>query len=213
MKITRHRALAPLALVAALTLTACNQGQTAEFEAEPQQNTAQEQPAQQETTHEETTEQESTEDDLTAQSAAAAGVNPVTVPDAVATVTVPARVERDPEATLDVSIHSLTREGKTLVGVFSFTLDSSADDGSIWLYHLLGNTSWRPHLIDTENLARHDVLSSTGINAVTDSQGSTYLRPGHTTYAYAAFASPPEGVSSMMASLIDGTQAVEVPIQ
>lgn len=229
MTTTRHRVLAPLTLAAALALTACNQGGQAEFESGDQPS-ANEQaaPAATEDDTADAQDDAAGEDASAAETDAAeedgeaggqdasspAGVNPATVPDAIATVTVPARVNRDKDATLDVSIHSLTREGKTVMGVFSFTLNSTADDdGRLWLYDVLGSQSWAPHFIDTQNLARHDVLRKGSTKAITDSQGSTYVRPGQTLYGYAAFAAPPEDVTSVMVSLTDGTQAVEVPIQ
>lgn len=220
MKKTRQTRLVPVALAAALVLSAC-QGETAQFEDGTQESPVAAQPAQDPAGGTDDAPEEATDDageeatdDVTARSAAAAGVDPATVGPAVATGTVPVKVSGDPDATMDVSIHSLTREGKTVVGIFSFTVSSKATDAEPeWLYDYLGSQSWRPHLIDTVNLTRHDVLREGTTVAMTDSQGSNYFRPGQTVYGYAAFAAPPEDVDSMLVSLVEGAPSAEVPLQ
>lgn len=226
-KTTLRRSLVPLTLAAALALSACSEGETASFETTSAQSAADAEPAQdgaddetgdgeaaaQDTATDDTAD-DAEETDVTAQSAAAAGVDPATVGPALATGTVPVEVDGDPEATMDVSIHSLTREGSTLIGIFSFTVSSTATDAEPeWLYDYLGQQSWRPHLIDTVNLTRHDVLVEAGAWAKTDSQGSNFFRPGQTVYGYAAFAAPPEDVDTMLVNLIEGAPAAEVPLQ
>lgn len=226
---TFTRSAAPLALVAALTLTGCSQGEDATFDQDAQ-GQEQEQQAQGEQTQDQpaggstagagtdTTESEDTTDsgDVTADSAAAAGVDPAELGEPIATVTRPAEVEGDPDATMEVSLYSLERDGQALIGIFSFTVSSDATNAEPkWLYRYLRDTSWNPHLIDTVNLTRHDVLSAGGAKlASTDSQGSTYFRPGQTLYAYAAFAPPPADVTTMTVQLVDGTVPVQgVPVR
>lgn len=214
---------AALTLAAALTLGGCSQGETATFD-EPAEVAAQEggdgaeQSASADTggtsTGTDTDGPDTTEEDDTAgTSAAAAGIDLRELGEPIATTTVPAVVEDDPEATMEVTLHSLTRDGETLTGIFSFRVDSEGgSEQSRWIYHYLGDTAWTPHLIDTADLARHDVLAADGVRAMTDYQGAKF-RPGQTFYAYAAFAAPAAEVETMTVSLVDGAPAVpEVPV-
>lgn len=226
-----RRPLVPLALsmTLALTLSACSQDAPAEFE----DTATQQQSAAEDTTQDTTEDAEGSPDttaeagespdqgdeaqetdDVTSQSAAAAGVDPSTVGEPIATVSVPARVEGDPEATMDVSLYSLTRDGESLIGIYSFTVRSETGaDAPEWIWDYLGGQAWRPHLIDTQNLTRHDVLRQGVTFAMTDYQGVKF-RPGQTLFAYAAFAAPPADVTTMTASLVDGAAAVpEAPVQ
>lgn len=229
MKPALHRPLVPLTLAATLTLalslSACSQDDPAEFEDTTTQAVVEDTAAQEDAAAEDTTDTTDTgdtggddaaeTDDVTQASAAAAGVDPAELGEPLATVTRPARVAGDPDATMDVSLYSLERDGKALVGIFSFTVHSDSTTAEPeWLYDYLSSQSWRPHLIDTTNLTRHDVLGGSGRYAVSDSQGSTYFLPGQTVYGYAAFASPPAEVTTMTVQLIDGTPAIQdVPVQ
>lgn len=234
MKHTLHRPLVPLTtaltLALALSLSACSQDEPAAFEETATQavDTSAE-PAADESSLDDSTETEpeniesavdegdntaDATDDVTEQSASAAGIDPSTLGEPVATVTVPANVQGDNDATMDVSLYSLTRDGETVVGVFSFHVNSeNGDDEARWIYHYLGSQSWNPHLIDTTNLHRHDVLMQSGVRAATDHQGVKF-RPGQTLFAYAAFAAPPADIDTVTVSLVDGGAAVqEVPVQ
>ena len=234
MKPTLHRPLVPLtmALVLGLTVSACSQDEPAVFEtATTQDSVADEaaEPAGEESADDGPTTAgtgsadgsgaaDSTADDasydVTARSAAAAGVDLAAVGDPIGTTTVPAVVEGDNAATMDVSLYSLTRDGETVVAVYSFHVNSETGaDTAKALYHYLGNRRWTPHLIDTTNLTRHDVLAGGTTQAMTDSQRA-HFRPGQTLFAYAAFAAPPEDVDTMTASVVDGGAVVqEVPVQ
>lgn len=142
---------------------------------------------------------------------AAAGVDPSTVGDPIASAEVPAIVKGDPEATMTVNLHSLTRSGETVVGVYSFQVHSTQSDEEhdLWDYFQAG---WHPFLIDTKNLNRHDVMTGDG-PAQTAYQGASF-RPGQTFYAFAVFAAPPADVTTMDASLADGApMATEVPLR
>lgn len=212
------RSAAPLVLAAALALTGCSQGADATFDqgAQGQQaqgEQAQGQPASSSTT--ETGTDTTGSADITQDSATAAGVDPAELGEPIATVTRPATVPNDPDATVEVSLYSLEREGQALIGIFSFTVTSDAPNVEpAWLYDYLDGNSWDPHLIDTVNLNKHDVLSDgVGRTASTDSQRFDLL-PGQTVYAYAAFATPPADITTMTVQLVDGTPAVPgVPVQ
>lgn len=231
MKHALHRPLTPvtMALALALTLSACSQDEPAAFEDTATQAAADddsagaEEPADADTTEESDTaadagsdggDDAAETDEMTEQSAAAAGIDLAELGEPIATTTIPAVVSDDPDATLDVSLYSLVRDGQTVIGTYSFHVssDSEAQEPE-WIYDYLGSTSWTPHLIDTENLARHDVLLQDGVRAMTAYQGAKF-RPGQTFFAYAAFAAPPAEVTTMTASLVDGGAPVrEVPIQ
>lgn len=210
MATTLNRRIAALTLGAGLALTACSQSPEATFEDSATRQSA----AQNTGSAGAAASGGGTETgDVGADSAAAAGIDLTQLGDPIATVTVPAVVDGDPEAKMKIALYSLTRQGETLVGNYSFTLESNADpEKTAWLYDHLGSYSWAPHLIDTVNLTRHDVLGSPGSWAKTDSQASKF-GPGDTLYAYAAFAAPPADVTSMSASLIEGAPAVEVTLR
>lgn len=211
MKNTLHHSLAPLALVAALTLSACS-GEEASFEdTATQPTTGSEDVVAEEAITEDG--EATTEDDVTAQSAAAAGVDLTDLGEPVGTATIPAIVDADPDATMDITLHELRRAGDTVVGTYSFLVDSE-DETPQRLYDYLGLQQWSPFLVDTVNLNRHDVLGPfTESRVMTQSTGSKF-RPGQTFYAMAVFAAPPAEVTTMTAQLVDGAPAVtEVPIR
>lgn len=141
----------------------------------------------------------------------AAGVDPGKVGDPIASAEAPAIVKGDPKATVTVNLHSLTRSGATVVAVYSFQVHSTHTDHEGDLYDYFGD-GWHPFLIDTKNLNRHDVMTGDG-PAQTAYQGANF-RPGQTFYAFAVFAAPPADVTTMDASLADGTpMATEVPLR
>ncbi|GAA4285618.1 hypothetical protein GCM10022261_31490 [Brevibacterium daeguense] len=142
-------------------------------------------------------------------SAEAAGLDPANLPEPVATGEIPAVVEGDDagEATMTVNFYGLKREGQTVVGQFSFAVNSDASDEAQWIYDYLGKQSWHPFLVDSVNLKRHGVVGSAGGKAQTNSQGPKF-RPGQTFYAFAVFAAPPEDVTTMDVSVIDGMPLV-----
>lgn len=223
MKNALHRSLTPLALVAALTLSACG-GDEASFEDTPtQQSTAQEESDAAEDAAEdadtdaaedpaEQADADSTEDDVTAQSAAAAGIDLTDLGEPIGTATIPAVISDDPDATMDFSLYELRRDGETVIATYSVLVHSDTTDAR-WIYEYLGAQSWFPFLVDPVNLNRHDVLGSAGQWVMTDSQGARF-RPGQTLYAMAVFAAPPEDVTTMTAQIVEGAPALtEVPIQ
>ena len=125
------------------------------------------------------------------------------LPQSIATASVPATVDGDPEATLTVSLHELRRDGKRLIALFSFLVESTQEEEAFWLYDYLGAESWTPYLIDPVNLTKHVVLAGAGQRAQTDSQGADF-RPGQTLHGYAMFAAPPEDVTAMDVMLVEG---------
>lgn len=125
------------------------------------------------------------------------------LPEAIASASVPAHVDGDPDATLTVSLHELRRDGKRLIALFSFLVESTNEDEANWLYDYLGGDSWDPYLIDPVNLTKHLVLTGAGQRAQTDSQGAEF-RPGQTLHGYAMFAAPPEDVTAMDVMLVEG---------
>lgn len=143
-------------------------------------------------------------------SAEAAGIDPNNVPDPIATGEVPAAVEGDPDATMTVEFYGLYRDGKTVVGQFAFTVNSESSQDPAWLYHYLGDSTWTPFLVDSQNLKKHNVLRDTTgvIRPQTDSQGAKFL-PGQKFYAFAVFAAPPEDVTTVNVAPVDGMAIVQ----
>lgn len=151
--------------------------------------------------------------DPSAEAAAAeaskAGIDPANPPKPIASSTTAAVVEGDPNATMRVDLLGLKRSGKTVLASYAFTVTAAdgASDEPRMLYHYLGNSSWRPQLVDTTNLTLHEVVRADGSAVQTDDQGVTF-RPGQTLYAYAVFAAPPESVTTIDAVLADNVPAV-----
>lgn len=203
MNTALRRPLVPLALAATLLLTGCSTGAPAQFE---------ESAAPQGTTQSAGSKDDA--EDSAEQSAAAAGMDLADLDEPIATSTIPATVEGDPEATMDVALYTLRRDGQTLVMNGSFRVNSEdGQEDERWIYHYLGSNGWAPHLIDGVNLTRYDVLGSGGTRAMTRDQGSKF-RPGQTFYVYAAFAAPPAGVETINVQLVDGApMIVDVPIR
>lgn len=124
------------------------------------------------------------------------------------------------KATMVTTLHSLKRDGNTVVAVFSFTptVEGGSEETQP-LYWALGNSGpWEPALIDTKNLNRHGPLAMDNEDAPRDYMRSDALKvelaDGQTTYAYAVFAAPPEDVTSMDVIMGDGMPALkDVPLQ
>lgn len=216
MKRTMTTVTLALALAGALALSGCSQDDTATFDDPSVQDVSPEGADEEAATDsaDSTNGDSSEQNDVTQESATAAGVEPSSLGDPVASATIPAVVVSDPEATMEVSLYSLTRDGESLIGLFSFRVDSAdGADEPEWLYTYFGGQVWRPHLINTTDLARHDVLSEGSTSASTESQGVQF-QPGQTFYAYAAFAAPSADITTMTVSLADGAPAITgVPIQ
>ena len=126
--------------------------------------------------------------------------------DPVATAEIPALVDGDPAATMTVNLYGLKRDGKTVVGTYSFTVNTTAPDPkAVSLFSVLGDMIWFPYLVDSENLNKHLPLGGKQrlAMALTD---STFLKvtPGATLYGYAVFAAPPEDVDTMDAVIAEG---------
>ncbi len=216
MTTTTRRLLGSLALVAALTVSGCSGGDDASFEdpgaTAPQQSaTTDSAQGQQQPSGEQTADIEQT-------SAQAAGVDLAELGEPVATATIPARVQGDPKATMDVRFYGLERHGKAVVGTFSFTVKTTKQyTGSSTmgtrLYDYLGQARWTPFLVDTTNLTRHDVLEANSTKAMT-SDITVHFAPGQTFYAFAAFAAPQDGTKTVTVQMVDGAppaQGVQVP--
>lgn len=216
MTTTTRRLLGSLALVAALTVSGCSGGDDASFEdpgvTAPQTAAGDSTPAQaNEPTGEQTADVEQT-------SAKAAGVDLSALGDPVATATIPAHVQGDPKATMDVKFYGLKRHGKAVVGTFSFKVNTTkqytgSSTTGTRLYDYLGQARWTPFLVDTTNLTRHDVLEANSTKAMT-SDITVHFAPGQTFYAFAAFAAPQDGTKTVTVQMVDGAppaQGVQVP--
>lgn len=153
-----------------------------------------------------------------ASSAETAGIDPDNLPEPIGTATIPAvsPADSDPKATLKVELLGLERKGELVVATFAFT-PKSTDDGHAHLYDWLGGTGWKPYLVDTTNLKRHDVVEdkeTLGITAYRSDYSGSEFASGQTWYAYAGFAAPPKDVTSVDIAAVDGAPAFTgVPIK
>lgn len=151
-----------------------------------------------------------TESSVESESAQAAGVDLTNLPAPIARGSVPATVEGDPDATVEIALHSLKRSGKVVTGTFSFQVKSKTTDRDS-LFRFLGSTTWWPYLVDTTNLRKHGVLSGGGARASTDEL--VRFAPGQTVYAYAMFAAPPDDITTVDVQLFSGLPtATGIPI-
>ncbi|MFT3860820.1 hypothetical protein [Micropruina sp.] len=132
------------------------------------------------------------------------------IPAPIASATVAASVEGDPDAKLTINLHQLRRSGKVMIATFSFQVTSTQDEPSS-LFDYLDSLLWQPYVVDTANLKRHDVLTGGGSRALTSHLSK--FAPGQTLYAYAMFAAPPEAVTTVNVQMLDGAPtATNVPI-
>ena len=143
-----------------------------------------------------------------AGSAKAAGLDPSNLPEPVASEKIPANVEGDPDATLTVDLLGLYRQGKTVTGQFSFTLNAKDGAETDDLYSYLGEQGWTPYFVDTANLQKHSVLSDSTSDAQTEIIGPDFSA-GQTFYAYAVFAAPPDDVKEVDVAVVDGMSAIQ----
>lgn len=147
--------------------------------------------------------------------AEAVNIDPDNLPPSLGSVVVPAVVEGDPEATMKVDLLGLERQDQVVIATYSFVVTSSSSTKDEWLYDYLGNSPWRPTLVDTKNLKLHAVLRPTGggPEVMTEYQGSKFA-PGQTYFAFAAFAAPPADVTTMTVNAVEGGAAfTDVPLQ
>lgn len=198
MRSIRRTALSAAAVVLAVTLTACTSGddpETSKTDGSGSQESSQGAEA---------------DGDAEAKgqpgSAEAAGLDPNDLPEPIASQDIPATVEGDDDATMTVELFALKRHKETVVGQFGFTVNSNSTEGD-WLYGYLGDESWDPFLVDSQNLRKHKVLKHSVDRAQTDSQGPDF-KPGQTYYAFAVFAAPPPDVQEVEVSVIDGMNLV-----
>lgn len=232
MKTTRTMRIAVIAMAAGLALTGCAGSDQATFtESEPvvqgaaaNNDADSEEPADDSPADEDeqtqgasgaASDEEPDQDDTAAESAAAAGVDLADLGDPVATATVPAAVNGDDEATMEISLYGLVREGDTVTATYSFRVDADPDveTRTDTLFSFLNNTAWQPHLVDPVNLRRHDILSS-GPSVYVSTDRLTRFQTGSTLYGFATFAAPPEDVEEMNVQLVDGAPlATAVPVQ
>ncbi|WP_169253346.1 hypothetical protein [Brevibacterium sp. 'Marine'] len=200
MPLIRRTALSAAAAALALTMTACTSGDDAE---DPNPEGAETQETGQESGEAAGSTEES-------GSAEAAGLDPNDLPDPVASQEIPATVEGDDTATMTVELFPLKRQGETVVAQFAFTVNSDKtdeDDDGDDLYGYLGDASWTPFLVDSQNLRKHHVLKYSVDRAQTGYQSTTF-KPGQTHYAFAVFAAPPPDVNEVEVSVVDGMNLV-----
>lgn len=195
--IARRQAM--LVLASALALGGCTTGRDGATDGESAQPT----PTDASSAPEASDGQEGADESVLDEDAPSAGVDLTAAGDPVAEATVPATVSGDPEATMNVALHSLEWSGETVVAIFSFRVDSSKNSDSTDLYNYLGMKGWHPYAIDTVNLNRHGVIGQSANRAQTAYQGTRFA-PGQTLYGYAMFTAPPQDVTTMDVSLIDG---------
>ena len=211
------RRAVPLLLGATFALTGCSGGQIAGFADSTTTAPANTRPADDTpATSASSTSTTSSPAETTSSTTGVGDSQPVSLGDPIATATIPAALDGDPKATLTVKLYSLTRRGQTLIGNFSFTLNSttSTDPTEMTsLFRLLGDRTWSPTLIDTTNLKRHAVLDGDSIwDDAATSSGDTKLGAGDTVAAFAAFAAPPAEVTSMVVNMAEGAPGVDVKL-
>ncbi|QIK72950.1 hypothetical protein G7070_12585 [Propioniciclava coleopterorum] len=145
-------------------------------------------------------------DSVAQESAKKAGIDLTELGDPIGSATIPAQGTDSAEDTLTVTLHQLKRVGPSVLGVYSFEVESSSTDAQT-LRAYLGGLPWRPYLIDQVNLTKHAVLEGGTASARTDSD-SVRFAPGQTHYAYAYFAGPPADVTAMDAIITEGAPPV-----
>lgn len=198
---------AALTVAAALAVSACSGGEPAPPDgpttAVEQGATPEGTPAADETS--------AASDPEESKSAAEAGIDPATIGDPYATFEIGAGGLNDPDATLQIGVYPLQRDGKVVTLVARVTLDAPPEE-SAGLRVLFGGDAVRPVLVDTTNLRSHSVANAGSKQLTTDTL-ITRMSGGQTRYWHAVYAAPPEDITTMTV-LFDGVPAItEVPIQ
>lgn len=203
------RVLCAGAIAAALTLTGCSGGDS---DAEGASGSDSSPSSQQSSGPSADTRNTGEQEELLAE-AKKAGIDPANPPKPITSTSQPAVVKGDPKATLKIDLLGVKRQEKTVMVTVAFTVNATSNVAEErWLYHYLGNESWRPTLIDTKSLNLHKVVRAGVSHVQTDSQGPKFL-PGQTMYAFALFAAPPNDVSSVDVVLNEGLLPIPaVPI-
>lgn len=198
MRSIRRTALSAAAAVLAVTLAACSSGGDTDAEKTDGADS------------QETVQESGGSDGADSKgdpgSAEAAGLDMNDLPDPIASQDVPATVEGDDDATMTVELFALKRQGETVIGQFGFTVNGNSTEEDD-LYGYLGDASWSPFLVDSQNLRKHKVLEKFPQRAQTAYQ-STNFKPGQTYYAFAVFAAPPPDVKEVEVSVVDGMNLV-----
>lgn len=154
------------------------------------------------------TDEESGEDSELDDAAAEAGVDPSSPPEPISSVTMPGHTTDGDEVELAVDLFGLKRQDELVVLTIGITPDADADGRPSSFLSWTGDV-WSPQLIDTQNLKSHSVVEADGKRLQTGTAAiSTKFGPGQTYYLYAAFAAPPQDVTTMTVKLVDGAPAV-----
>jgi hypothetical protein len=123
---------------------------------------------------------------------AEAGVSEEALANPLATVEAPVPIEGDPKATLKVDLLGLERQGKLLVMTAAVTPNNTlAKEQS--LFGMLGDQSFRPQLIDPDNLKLYEVVTAGG--PLQSTTVGNKVPPGTPLVVHAVFAAPPPAVT------------------
>lgn len=142
------------------------------------------------------------------QAARDAGIDPKNPPKPVATVplAIPGAKGEKPAA---FDLLGLERKDDLMLLTASVTIDASstgdAQDFFGWF-----DRRWYPQVIDTRNLKVHDVVTADDQRVMSDTGALTQeVGPGQTLYLFAAFAAPPQDVSTVTVRLTDNSPAIQ----
>lgn len=138
--------------------------------------------------------------DATTQTALAAGIDPEDPPKAIAEGTF--KPNSDDVESTKIELVKLTPKDNVMLAVFRFTGEGRGNQATS-IFSLLGSHSFRPELIDLENLEKYSVVGDL------NSDVNTRAPLGEPMYYFTAFPLPRDGVESMDLRMTEQMGAIE----
>jgi hypothetical protein len=143
---------------------------------------------------------------------AAPGVDAEAFRNPLASVEVPMPLDGDQAAKVKVDLLGLKRQGKVLNLTAAITPTTTLSE-DFNLYELVGKTTWKPRLVDVENLKLYSVVANSSGGTLQSESIGDRVPAGAPLLVYAIFAAPPGNVSAINVQVADQIPAFEnVPI-
>ena len=138
-------------------------------------------------------------------------MSPEALANPLATVSAGVPIDGDPQASLKVDLLGLERQGKLLVMTAAVTpTNSLAKEQS--LFGMLGQQSFRPQLVDPQNLKLYEVVRAGG--PLQSNDVGNQVPSGTPLVVHAVFAAPPPAVTAINVQVVEQVPTfTNVPIR
>lgn len=198
-----RRLLVPIALLGAVTLTACAQEDAAEFD-----TSAAAEPAGASAAEDASSSQSEAPEAATTETVAGEDANDVLESYQVEVDGMPAG------STVTVGVREVRVEGEVLLLQLYFTPDTPGDDSTEWgLDTMYGESPVRPILTDRINLKQYNLLQDTPYNPWSSEPAWIDVTSGETALWWGYYAAPGEGVETLQLQVGPEHPVIDVPVQ